>query len=77
MLVVETDEKGHADRDPDYKKKKQKGLENLGYYFIINSDKKRFNDYEEFCRVLKYITLSTLQILKYKNHWLMIFQKDC
>ena len=77
MLVVETDEKGHADRDPDYEKKRQKGLENLGYYFIINSDKKRFNDYEEFCRVLKYITLSTLQILKYKNHWLMIFQKDC
>ena len=77
MLVVETDEKGHADRDPDYEKKKQKGLENLGYYFIINSDKKMFNDYEEFCRVLKYITLSTLQILKYKNHWLMIFQKDC
>ena len=77
MLVVETDEKGHADRDPDYEKKRQKDLENLGYYFIINSDKKRFNDYEEFCRVLKYITLSTLQILKYKNHWLMIFQKDC
>ena len=77
MLVVETDEKGHVDRDPDYEKKRQKDLENLGYYFIINSDKKRFNDYEEFCRVLKYITLSTLQILKYKNHWLMIFQKDC
>ena len=77
MLVVETDEKGHADRDPDYEKKRQKDLENLGYYFIINSDKKRFNDYEEFCRVLKYITVSTLQILKYKNHWLMIFQKDC
>ena len=77
MLVVETDEKGHADRDPDYEKKRQTDLENLGYYFIINSDKKRFNDYEEFCRVLKYITLSTLQILKYKNHWLMIFQKDC
>ena len=77
MLVVETDEKEHADRDPDYEKKRQKGLENLGYYFIINSDKKRFNNYEEFCRVLKYITLSTLQILKYKNHWLMIFQKDC
>ena len=77
MLVVETDEKEHADRDPDYEKKRQKGLENLGYYFIINSDKKRFNNYEEFCRVLKYITLSTLQILKYKNHWLIIFQKDC
>ena len=72
MLVVETDEKGHADRNPNYEKKRQKDLENLGYYFIIiNSDKKRFNDYEEFCRVLKYIMYQP------KNHWFIIFQKDC
>ena len=43
MLVVETDEKGHADKDPDYQKRRQKDLEKLGYYFIrINPDKKRF-----------------------------------
>ena len=48
ILVVEIDEKEHADRDPDYEKKRQKYLEKLGYYFIrINPDKKGFIDYEE------------------------------
>ena len=43
MLVAEIDEKGHADRDPNYEKRRQKDLEKLGYYFIrINPDKKRF-----------------------------------
>ena len=52
MLVVEIDEKGHVDRDPDYEKKRQKELEKLGYHFIrINPDKPGFNDYEEFSRV--------------------------
>ena len=47
MLVVETDEKGHADKDPDYEKRRQKDLEKRGYYFIkIYPDKKGFNDYE-------------------------------
>ena len=56
MLVVEIDEKGHADRDPDYKKKRQKELKKLGYYFIgINPDKKGFSDYEEFGKVNTYI----------------------
>ena len=60
MLVVEIPEKGHADRDPDYKKKREKDLENIDYYFIrINPDKKGFNDYEEFGRVQKYINEST------------------
>ena len=30
MLVVEIDEKGHVDRDPDHEKKRQKELEKLG-----------------------------------------------
>ena len=54
MLVVETDEKVNADRDPDYEKKRQKDLEKIDYYFIrINPDKKGFSDYEEFGRVQK------------------------
>ena len=59
MLVVEIDEKGHADKDPDYKKKRQKEPEKLGYCFIrINPYKKSFNDYEELGRVSAYITNS-------------------
>ena len=34
MLVVEIDEKGHVDRDPDYEKKRQKEPEKLGYYLL-------------------------------------------
>ena len=49
MLVVEIDEKGHVDRDPDYERKRQKDLERVGYYFIrINPDKPSFDDCEEF-----------------------------
>ena len=60
MLVVETDEKWHADRDPDYEKKSQKDLEKIDYYFIrVSPDKKGFNDYEELGRVQKYISEST------------------
>ena len=56
MLVVETDEKGHDDRDPDYEKRRQKELEKLCYHFIrINPDKIDFNDCEEFGRVSTYI----------------------
>ena len=59
MLVVEIDEKGHVDWDPDYEKKRQKKLEKLGYYLIrINTDKLDFNDYEEFGTVSAYITES-------------------
>ena len=64
MLVVEIDEKGHVDRDPDYEKKRQKYLEKLD-----------FNDYEEFGRVSAYIIKSKPKN-QLKNHWLMIFQKD-
>ena len=49
MLVVEIDEKGHIDRDPDYEKKRQKELEKLVWHLIrVNLDKIDFNDYEEF-----------------------------
>ena len=52
-LSVKTDEIGHADRDSDYEKRRQKELEKLGYYFIrINPDKIDFNDYEEFGKLL-------------------------
>ena len=52
MLVVEIDQKGHIDRDPDYEKKRQKELEKLGYYLIrISPDKSVFDDYEELGRV--------------------------
>ena len=58
-LLVEIDEKGHADRDSDYEKRRQKELEILGYYFIrINPDKIDFNDYKEFGRVSPYIAES-------------------
>ena len=51
-LVVEFDKIGHADRDPDYEKNRQKELEKIDYYFIrINPDKKYVDDYEEFGRV--------------------------
>ena len=64
ILVVEIDEKGHVDRFPDYKRKRQKELEKLGYHFIrINPDKIDFNDYEEFGRVSAYIAESI------KKHW--------
>ena len=59
MLVVETDEKEHVDRDLDYEKKRQKELEKLGYYLIrIDPDKHGFDDYEEFGRVSAYIAKS-------------------
>ena len=59
MLVVEIDEKGHVDRDPDYEKKRQKKLEKLGYYPIrINPDKPGFDDFEELGRVSAYIVKS-------------------
>ena len=58
-LVVEIDEKGHVDRDPDYENKRQKELEKLGrHLFIINPDKPAFDDYEQFGRVSAYITES-------------------
>ena len=48
-LVVEFDKIGHADRDPDYEKNRQKELEKIDYYFIrINPDKKYVNGYEEW-----------------------------
>ena len=60
MLVVEIDEKGHVDRDPDYEKKRQKELQKLGYHLIrINLDKMDFNDYDEFGRVSAYMIKST------------------
>ena len=59
MLVVETDEKGHVDRDPNYKRKRQKELEKLDYHLIrINPDKPGFDDYEGFGRVSAYIAES-------------------
>ena len=59
MLVVEIDEKGHVDRDPDYKRKRQKELEKFNYHLIrINPDKIDFNDYEEFGRESAYIAES-------------------
>ena len=59
MLVVEIDEKGHVDRDPDYEKKRQKELEKLDYHFIrVNPDKPDFDDYKEFRRVSSYIVKS-------------------
>ena len=76
MLVVEIDEKGHVDRDPDYENKRQKELEQLDYHLIrINSDKMDFNDYEELGRVSIYIA----ELIKKptKKSLLMIFQKDC
>ena len=48
-LVVEFDKIGHADRDPDYEKNRQKEQEKIDYYFIrINPDKKYVNGYEEW-----------------------------
>ena len=65
MLLVETAEKGHVDRNPDYKKKREKELEKLGYYLLrINPDKPGFNDYEEFARVSAYIAESIKKLTK-------------
>ena len=51
--------KGHVDRDPDYKWKRQNELEKLGYYLIRdNPDKINFNDYQKFGRVSAYIAES-------------------
>ena len=49
MLLVEIDEKGHVDRDADYKRKRRKDLEKVGYYFI--AIKPGFDDYKEVGRV--------------------------
>ena len=58
-LVVEIEEKGHTDRDPHYKTKRQKDLEKLGYYFIRNNPyNKGFNAYEKFGKVSSYIAKS-------------------
>ena len=76
MLVVETDEKGHVDRDSDYERKIEKELEKLAYNLIrTNPNKIVFNDYEEFGRVCAYIAESMKNQLK--NLWVMIFQEDC
>ena len=65
MLVVESDELGHIDRDPDYEKKRQKELKKCDYYIIrIDSDKKDFNDHEKFDRASAYITKSTKESTK-------------
>ena len=59
MLVVEIDEKGHVERDLDYKRKRQKELEKLNYHLIrINPDKPDCDDYDEFGRVSAYIVES-------------------
>ena len=59
-LLVEIDEKGHADRDSDCEKRRQKEVEKLGYHFIrINPDKIDSNNYEKFGRVSTYIIEST------------------
>ena len=76
MLVVETDEKGHVDRDSDYERKIEKELEKLAYNLIrTNPNKIVFSDYEEFGRVCAYIAESMKNQLK--NLWVMIFQEDC
>ena len=59
-LLVEIDEKWHADRDSDYERRRQKQLEKLGYHFIrISPDKIDFSDFEESGRVSTYIIKST------------------
>ena len=65
ILVVEIDEKEHVDRNPYYKRKRQKKLETLGYYLIrINPDKPGFHDYEECGRVSAYIAESVKKLTK-------------
>ena len=60
MLVVEVDEKGHVDRDPNYENKREKELQKIDYHLVrINPDKTDFNDHEEFGRVSTYIAEST------------------
>ena len=55
VLVVDFDEKGRVDRDPDYERKRRKGLEKLDYHIVrINPDKID----EEFGRVSAYIAES-------------------
>ena len=67
MLIVQIDEKGHVARDPEHKKKRQKQLENLGYYLIrVNADKPGFDDYEEFGKVSAYFAKSIKN--QTKNH---------
>ena len=59
MLVVEIDEKGHVDRDPNYERKRQKKTRKAWLVPIrINTDKPGFDDHEEFGRVSAYITES-------------------
>ena len=56
ILLLKIDEKGHADRDSDYEKRRPKELGNLSYHFSrINPDKIDFNDHEEFGIVSTYI----------------------
>ena len=56
MLVVEIDEKRHVNRNPYYKRKRQKELEKLDYHpNRINPDEPGFEDHKEFDRVSAYI----------------------
>ena len=57
--------KKDVDRDPDYKKKRKKELENLGYHLTrISPEKIDFNDYEEFGRISAYIIESNKILTK-------------
>ena len=73
MLVVEINEKGHVDRDPDYERERRKELEKLNYYLIrINPDKPGFDDYKEFGRVISYIGESIKKQTKKSTKKLLI-----
>ena len=69
--MVEIDEKGHADRNSDYEKRREKELEKLVYHFIrINPDKIDFNDYEEFSRVSTHVVKKqSEESTKFKSHY--------
>ena len=72
-LAIEVDELGHADRNLSDEIERRKALEKeLDCVFIrINLDGKNFNIFKE---IKKYTDTLKNQL---KNHWLMIFQKDC
>ena len=72
-LAIEVDEFGHADRNLGNETERQKALEKEhdSVFIRINPVEENFNIFKEIYKIHRHIKYQL------KNHWLMVFQKDC
>ena len=72
-LAIEVDEFGHADRNLGNETERQKALEKEhdSVFIRINPVEENFNIFKEIYKIHRHIQYQL------KNHWLMVFQKDC